>query len=129
MLRLAALVVGLGCAAAAAQEQEMDRCSAKCTDGMGTCLEKCSSNMKCANGCNARMTDCLTRCQAPNKAVTTGGKDKKCFGADGKRVQCGDYKPIKAPKPGPEDPAEQYPNKAAKDLQKDPNFKAAEGLQ
>lgn len=122
--RLLLFVAFLGAGAASAQE--LDNCNQKCSDTMITCMGKCSGDMRCANPCQTRMSDCMKRCQdTPQKTTSTGGKGKKCFGADGSKMPCGDYKQTKAPKPSKGSPEEdaQYPNEAAKNLSKDPNFK------
>ncbi len=83
-------------------------------------MAKCESSQKCAGHCNNRMNDCTMRCAAaPEKQ---GKKDKKCTGADGKRMPCFEKtaKPDTRLRPEPE---EVYPNKAADDLAKDPEFK------
>lgn len=109
--------------------QEMDSCNAKCQDNMMTCMQKCGGDMRCTNSCQNRMMDCMKRCQKgpPSKQTTsTNNKQKKCFGADGRKVPCGDYKPTPPPpKHVKEEDEAMYPNKAAKELQNDPNFKGA----
>lgn len=126
-MRLLLLTVVLGAGLAAAQEGP-DSCNSKCSETMSQCMGKCAGNMKCANPCQTRMMDCMKRCQEqPQKGASTAGKGKKCYGADGSKMPCGDFKAVKPnTKVKPEDDDEaQYPNNSAKDLAKDPNFKGA----
>lgn len=123
------LVVVLGLASAASA-QGMDPCNQKCSDKMMKCIQSCGTEMKCSTRCQNQMQSCAQTCLAQPQAVTTGDAKKQCFGADGRRMPCGTYKPQKAPPrklPTTDDPndKEQYPNQAAKDLAKDPNFKGA----
>ena len=97
-----------------------DACSEKCSTGVPACIGKCEGEPRCSNNCTKRMADCMARCnQKPEKSAAKG---KKCTGANGKAIQCPDYREPKRAKDRAE-PEEEYPNKAAQDLAKDPNFR------
>ena len=120
--RLAAIAVGLWVGTAWAQGT-MDACNQKCSDKMMGCMQKCQSDMKCAGRCQNQMQSCMSGCNAAPAEVSTADAKKKCFGADGRKIPCATYKPTK-PSKKQEDKGE-YPNKAAKDLSSDPDFKGA----
>lgn len=97
-----------------------DACSEKCSGDMSSCIGKCQGEARCSTGCTNRFAACMGRCnQKPDK---TANKAKKCTGANGKSIACPDYREPPKAKARVE-PEEEYPNKSAKDLAKDPNFK------
>ena len=97
-----------------------DACTDRCGAEISNCIGKCAGDARCSNGCTKRLSDCMGRCdQKPAKGAS---KAKKCMGANGKNVPCPDYREPKRAKVN-EPPEEEYPNKGAKDLSKDPNFK------
>ena len=111
------LCVVLSASAAWAQ----DACTEKCSGTMSTCIGSCGGEERCSNGCVKHMQDCMTHCsQKPQKMAQN--KTKKCFGANGKNMPCPDAKEPPRPPKGANEDNEVYPNKAAKDLAKDPNF-------
>lgn len=65
-------------------------------------MSGCTAGEKCGTSCGKRVTECLGRCVASKPAQPQ--KDKQCVGADGKRMQCFDFKkppPPKAEAPEP----------------------------
>lgn len=101
-----------------------DACAEKCSTTMTTCIGSCGNEERCANNCTNHMQSCMTHCsQKPQKMAQN--KSKKCVGANGKNMPCPDYKEPPRPAKNSDD-NEVYPNKAAKDLAKDPNFTGAQ---
>lgn len=108
--------------------QEVDPCNARCADQMSGCMQKCTDGGKCGNSCQNRMMDCMKRCQvqpANAKQSATNDPKKKCFGADGRKIACPDYKVQKGSKKVKDEDEAQFPNQAAKDLANNPEFKGA----
>ncbi len=107
-------VVMVSSAAAFAQD-----CTQKCGNTVSACVGNCRGEQQCAGKCADRMQDCMAHCTIkPDKQASKG----KCLGANGKTTPCPDYSEKKSKKKVAE-PDEEYPNKEAKDLAKDPNFK------
>jgi hypothetical protein len=97
-----------------------DACSEKCSNTMTTCIGSCGGEQRCSTGCTDHMQSCMASCgQRPQKM--TQNRPKKCIGANGKNMPCPEAKEPPRPPKNTED-NEVYPNQAAKDLAKDPNF-------
>jgi hypothetical protein len=96
-----------------------DACADKCTSSLPPCISKCEGAQRCSSNCTNQLSACMTRCnQKPQKSAS---KSKKCLGANGKSMPCPDYREPKTKTRV--EPEEEYPNKGAIDLAKDPNFK------
>ena len=117
---LAAVLVAPWAAAQGTGSACLDACSKTVT----SCSVQCKGDAKCSNSCMKRFGDCTDRCQKNGKLETlqpSMAKQRDCVGPNGKTIKCSEYQ-TKAPKQAPE-PVEQYPNKAAKALGKNPDFK------
>jgi hypothetical protein len=123
-MRLCCLAATLAFAAAWAQSSDLGSCVDRCSGAMTDCAARCGADPKCSSRCMKRYETCATRCQESSKVgkANKGPKPKQCMGPAGKAVPCSEITADRTPKRPSDKDDEQFPNKSAKDLAKDPNF-------
>lgn len=107
---LAALLVG------SAALGQSDPCTLKCSQTMGTCASRCSSDQRCSERCMQHMDNCQQQCIARGKVQPLPKNlPKMCPGTAGTMVPCAD---MMAGTKRPKLEKGTYPNKQAKDMMK-----------